>query len=296
MGRATTWMVALLLAAVPGTLAPAAEVRSDSYPQILATRTTELVVHQVASNPLVHVFDIPTLTQQGEMFNRIVALIEQINAPRDRVLSDTELAAHIQSVGRTSATFSFGNDFRTSELVKFFNLADFSGVTLNPDEERLRAYLLDAGLAMTRWGSLTVRFPDQVILSVPQRQMHALPGGGGLEVSQAARETVLRHELSHAEYYTNRPYADFCRRFWAKAMTDAERAAFRKFLGSHSYDARNEELMINETQAYLMHTPDPGSFSAQKVGLPQATIESLRARFLAGNPPTRLFDEARAAP
>ena len=43
-------------------------------------------------------------------------------------------------------------------------------------------------------------------------------------------------------------------------LTDAQRAGFRRFLGSEGYDTANEDLMLNEAQAYLVHTPDPRYF------------------------------------
>ena len=52
--------------------------------------------------------------------------------------------------------------------------------------------------------------------------------------------------------------------------------------------------MINEGQAYLMHTPDPRLFSAAQVKLPQQRIDALRARFWAGPPPSALFQHERS--
>src|SRR3546814_13564593 len=70
------------------------------------------------------------------------------------------------------------------------------------------------------------------------------------------------HELSHGEYFTNAAYRDYCARFWSEALTPAERAAVTAFLQRLSYDARNQDLMINEMKAFLINTPDPRVFSA----------------------------------
>ena len=64
-------------------------------------------------------------------------------------------------------------------------------------------------------------------------------------------------------------------------MTDTERAAFTKFL-ARNYDFTNEELMINEAQAFLAHTPDPRAFNAAMVGLSGQTLGRLRERFWLG--------------
>lgn len=50
----------------------------------------------------------------------------------------------------------------------------------------------------------------------------------------------------------------------------------------------NEELLINEMQAYLMFTHDPKSFSARKLGVPDAELQRMRDAFRRGKPPTRM--------
>ena len=48
--------------------------------------------------------------------------------------------------------------------------------------------------------------------------------------------------------------------------------------------------MINETQAYLMHTADSRFFNAQVLGMSQDALDHLRAAFLLGMPPGWLRD------
>lgn len=246
---------------------------------------TEVSAIQLRENPSIFVLTLPTLAEQGAMFNRVVALIERAGVSRDEVLSDAALDEYIRSVGRTPVTFTFGNDFRVSELVKFFNLADRDGVTLTSQEAGLRDFITRNGLAKTRYGFLQVNFPDRIILSVPAIHSQELGNGGAIRINQAARDTILFHEIGHGEYYTNPWYADYCRRFWG-SMPERERSAFRKFLGGRSYDTGNEELMVNEMQAYLMHTPPGPAITPEALGLSAAAIDALRQRFLAGNPPS----------
>ncbi len=286
---ATALTVGLALA--QGAAAELPQPGMAGYRQMLDNRTAELQVFTYVGNPDILVLDIPTLEQQGAMFNRLVTLIERMGAPRDRVLDDAQLDEYIRSIGRTPATFAFGNDFRTSELTVFFNLADHAGIQLNDQELMLRDFLITQGFMAERRGFYQKLGPDRVILSVPQEQQHRLPSGQTLRITPLARQTILRHELSHGEYYANRDYRAYCRRFWAEQMTDADRAVFRKFLGERAYDMENEEMMINETQAYLMHTPDPGAFNPDRFGLKRARIEELRRAFLAGNPPSVLFQD-----
>ncbi|MFN3076347.1 MAG: hypothetical protein ABT940_05620 [Alphaproteobacteria bacterium] len=267
------------------------EVTSPSIAAVESARTAQLVARQLAANPDILVLDFPTLEQQGLMFNRVVAMIERQGAPRERVLSDQELAELIRSVGRRTATFAFGNDFRVSELVKFYNLAEEGAVELNGEETRLKSFLEAKGYMRRKFGFYNHIHPDRVILSLPQEA--GADGPDRVVITHTTRNAILRHEVAHGEFYANDDYAGYCERFWANVLTDEERKAFRAFLVTKNYDPNNEELMINETQAYLLHTPDPNVFSAAKVKLTQAAVDALRAKFWAGNPPSRLFRSER---
>jgi hypothetical protein len=67
-------------------------------------------------------------------------------------------------------------------------------------------------------------------------------------------------------------------------LTAQERQRFIRFLGSLDYDTSNEELMVNEMQAMLMHTPDERAFSADAVGITASDLARLRTRFRQGWP------------
>ena len=110
-------------------------------------------------------------------------------------------------------------------------------------------------------------------------------------VDSYLRDTILRHELSHGDFFTNKAYRDYCRRFWQRELTQKERMIFRDFLISADYDPSNEYIMINEMQAFLMHTPDARAFSAAHLNVSESYLADLRRRFVAGDPPSTLFDE-----
>lgn len=264
-----------------------------SYRQILANKAPHLKLFQWDGNPRILLLDFPTLGEQADMFNRIVALVERMGVPRDRVLTTEELSAYIKTVGRTPYTFALGNDFRVSELVTFFNLLDYSRLSPTAGEAALRDYLLSSGYMGEKFGFYQLVAPDRVILSIPQEQAQPIGEGRTLRITAAARTTILRHELSHGEYYANKYYTDYCRQFWRFALSPDQRQAFVKFLGDRSYDTNNAEMMVNEGQAYLFHTPDPGSFSAKAVGLEPAELDTLRKMFMDYNPPTPLFEAAK---
>lgn len=254
---------------------------SADFSTLLENRTDVPMVFAYQGRRTITVIDFPSLTSQGRMFNRLVALIERIGAPRGQVLSNEELARFIKSVGKTDATLAYGNDFLVSELVVFFNLAEMGNVQLNREEIALRDFVNEQGLMALRNGFYQARVPSAVILSLPQERP---ADAANPPVSALARQTILAHELSHAEYYTNPAYANHCRRFWHTEMTEAQREAFRQFLTKGGYNPDNIEMMINETQAYLMHTPDVRAFSPRQVGLSDADVTRLRQKFRAAYP------------
>jgi hypothetical protein len=108
--------------------------------------------------------------------------------------------------------------------------------------------------------------------------------GADPRVSQGARAAILRHELSHGEFFSNPAYAAYVHAFWLTALTAPERTAFRSFLAKDGYDTGNEELMYNEMQAYLMFTRDLHFFTASLAGLQPVRLVELQSRFLAGMP------------
>lgn len=252
---------------------------AGDYSVVLNATPGSLSVFDYEGRNGILIIDFPSLLDQGRMFNRVVALIERMGAPRERVLSNADLAAFIKSVGKTEATLAYGNDFMIAELVVFFNLAEIGNIQLTGQELALRQFLLDRRMMIYRNGFFQAVSPKAVILSIPQISAGA---PGSPPVNHLARRTILSHEISHGEYYTNPQYANYCRQFWKESMTDPQRAAFRKFLSSSSYNPDNEEMMINEGQAYLMYTPDPRAFSAKLVGLSDKEITALRRKFRSG--------------
>lgn len=255
------------------------------YEAILAAKSEAVQVFAYPGRQPIFVIDFPTLAAQGRMFNRIVALVERMGVGRARVLDDQELAQFIRSVGKTEYTFAYGNDFLVSELVVFFNLAEYGSIALTAEERALRAFLIEQGLIRERFGFLQAARPNAVILSIPQEK----PGGSEPAVTALARQTILMHEISHAEFYTNPLYRAWCRRFWREVLSERQRGALRAFLAKSGYDPDNEELMINEAQAYLLYTPDPRAFNAQMAGLAERELAEMRAAFLKGFPDAPLY-------
>jgi hypothetical protein len=254
--------------------------------QVLEAQAQTLSLWQLAENPEVFIFDFPGLAYQGRSFNRITQFTEQqFNEPYPRVLNNQELASYIQASRRTQSDFAFGHDVLVSELVQFFNYALRDKIQLNPEEVVIRDFLLEQGLIRFWRGFYQGMRPDVVVLAVPQVQ-NRKPDEP--MVTAGARYAILLHELAHAEYYTNIHFRKFCQRFWYETLQPEQRDAFKRFLANFNYAVNNEELLINEMQAYLMFTPDRHSFSARKLGVSEQELQSMRAAFRSKVPPIAL--------
>ncbi len=265
---------------------------SAAFEEIADNVATSLKVFRYSGNANILVFDYPSLRAQASALNRIATLVESRDAPRDRVLSDGELVSHIEATGANQDTFYIGHDYRAADIARFFNLADDD--TLNAAERRLKATLVELDFIRLADGAYQVVKPEKVLVTVVQRQADDPTTAASEQVDDDLRDAILRHELSHGEFFTNSAYRDYCVTFWRDEMSAPERAGFRAFLTRLNYDPANERLMINEMQAYLMHTPDTGIFNPAILGTTAAELDGLRRRFLAGDPPSRLFEDGAA--
>lgn len=258
----------------PPVASPAAEARIADIAtlateaEIARHRADRLGVFRLAENPRIIVLDYPSLAEQGLALNRAAALVEKAGLPRDRVLNDAELEQAIARAGDTLETFYYGHDYTGGDLLRFFALADRDGIRLTAQEEALRRLLGALGV--------TAGAPPQAILTIVRED--------GPTVDGIARRVILRHELSHGEFFTNPAFAAYARDAWAHVLQPEERAAFTRLLGEMGYDTGNETLMANEMQAFLVFTADERFISPATLRLPEPTVRALRDRFIAGMP------------
>lgn len=256
------------------------------FSQIVGARSGQLAVWRYTDNPNIYVFDFPGLGYQGRSFNRITQFTEQqTTEPYPRVLTDQEMATRLAAAKRSESDFAFGHDIMVHELVQFFNFAQRDKVPLNQEENAIKDFLVEQGMIREWRGFWQALLPNNVILSVPQVQDKS---AGEPLINPTARYAILLHEMAHGEYYTNAYYSQYCQRFWQESLSDGQREAFKKFLAQYNYGGGSDALLINEMQAYLMFTPDPASFSARKLGVPEQELESMRDAFRKGKPPTKL--------
>lgn len=277
---------------VPQPQAPELQVwvaPSADFAEIVNLVSPSLQTHRLAGNEAILVLDFPDLSRQARALNRLAVLVEKHDAPRDRVLNDTELAAFIARSGTNAETFYFGHDYRASDIARFFNLAQAGGVALNPDEIALRKLLIGHQFLRVSDAGYQAVPPGQALVSVAQLQADDPATPQNETIDPALRETILHHELSHGILFTDKAYREYSERFWRQEMSIAERTLFRNFLSSAGYDPANEWVMINETQAFLMHTPDTRAFSAAHLGVDEVTLARLRYRFANNAPPSAGF-------
>ena len=268
---------------------PAPRIVDARLAEILALRHAGTTTYRVAENPRILLIDFPTLAEQGLTMNRLAALIEKNGAPRDRLLSDAELAALIAHAGSNAATFYLAHDYAGPALARFFSLAESEGEPINAQERHLLDLLLAAHVLERSGAGYVPGEPEMAIVSLVQPQPDDPATPQNETVDLALRDTMLRHEVSHGEFFTNAAYRAHCERFWRDKLTEKERGQFRKFLSGAGYDPSNETLMINEMQAYLMHTPDPRAFSAAILGVTQPQLIDMQRRFMDPQPPTPLL-------
>lgn len=241
-------------------------------------------------NPAIVVIEYPNLREQGLAMNRLAAMFEKRAAHRDRVLTEGELDELMRRSGDTIATFYQGHDYPAAKMARFFSLAEAQRVLLNAQEMQLRSLLVEAGLMKRGASGAFQAVGNQAAVSFTGVQPDDPATAPDELVDSVRREAVLRHELSHGEFFANPAYRAHCMKFWRHVLREPERRMFSAYLKSLDYNPIDEELMANETQALLMHTPDSRAFNAGNLGISESVLAHLRSRFRAGEPAHGLRD------
>ena len=264
--------------------------KTASYDEILdkdnqGSKQTEMF--RFEENPTIYILDFGSysggergLEHQGKVMNRLSVYIEKEGAPRDRVLTDGELEQFILDTGRNSESFSIGRDYRAYDLARFFNQCQKQSVG-NEEELKLRSALVENGFIKKNGKGLYEPVSTKALISFPEEQSdnRDTPQREGINLWH--RKATLGHELGHGEYFTNEDYRNYCRTFWHENMSQSDRKAFLDFLDRSGYDSMNKELVINEIQAGLFHTPF--IWFSPAIDIPLERLEELRKEFLSEN-------------
>lgn len=250
-----------------------------SIPELLAGHSSGWRVARLKEHPAVIVIEFPGLAEQGAAMNRIAALLEKADAPRDRVLDDAQLAALIARAGDNSQTFYQGHDYDRVGLARFYALAQRQALPLRPQELRLQHELQAAGLLPGPTPSSAPGRDAQALITFTATQADDPSTPVDETIDAVRRASVLRHEASHGRFYTRPVYRRHCELFWREVLTEQQRENIRRYLAGIGYDRRDEELMLNEAQAFLMNTADTRAFTAAGIGMTEDELAALRTRF-----------------
>ena len=247
---------------------------------ILTAAITGFTPYRLPETNRIVVIDFPSLAEQAHMFGRIVLFIERHGAPKAHVMTQDEVRQWLEQHAQRIETLTVGNNFRASQLARFFNTARLQDEPLSGDELQLRDWLQQSGLVRQADDGLAAAEPEAVIVTLPQAS--TVPGCGACTIKDTHRKVILEHELSHALFATDDLYREYVVSFWAELTGQEDGDKFTQFLRKRGYNAGDPELLANEMQAFLMHTPDARMFPASAVGMTEEELEAMRRRFRSG--------------
>lgn len=216
------------------------------YRSLSTWRNEEFEIYSWSSFPEILILDCLDYDVQNRFFRRLAFFVEK-NGYKGKLLSNAELKGkHAWNA----------HDYRPYDLAEFYNLVARRNFTIYPEEALLRTLLISNGiLIQDEDGTL---YPGQgAVLSISR------------ESSEALRYRFFVHESSHGIYFISFEYREFVRNLW-ESMDEEDRDMWRFFLGWYGYDPDEEDLMINEFQAYLMQQSSdeaPGYFGPRMSSL-----------------------------
>lgn len=213
-----------------------------------------LRLYAITDQPGLYVLHAPSLAVQGAMFSRVVALVERRDMPRDRVVSMNAVAANARRFGEDPAGLTAGNNFSTAQIAQFFEVAQRQHASLTEGERALQTLLTQWGLIRQEAGAggpaWRAASPHDFLITIPGTGK----GPAGEVIDTEVRAAILSHELGHWRFFSDPAYAHACRTFWWHQLTYTEREALTEELASMGYDP-SDRIVIDELQAYLLHTP-----------------------------------------
>jgi hypothetical protein len=238
--------------ALPPAGAPRIDVMRIPLAQLEASLPAgpTLRLFEITDQPGLYVMHAPSLAAQGAMFSRVVALIERRDMPRDRVVSMNAIVVSAMRFGQDPAGLTAGNNFSTAQIAHFFDLAQRQPVTLTEGERTLLSILVRWGLLREEGGGWRAASTRDYLITIPATGK----GPAGEVIDTVVRSAILSHELGHWRFFSNPTYAQACRTFWWRQLSLPERTALTQQLSGIGYDP-SDRIMIDELQAYLLHTP-----------------------------------------
>lgn len=247
---------------------------------ILASQAHHLKAYLLDGLKNVVVLDFPNVRDQARVFGRVILFIEREGTPRTRVMPIAEVQDWLVQHSERFDTLTIGNNFRAAELARFFNTARLQKEPLTNEEKLFYEWLVEMGLLATLEGEVVAARTEAMVITIPQAS--TVEGCTFCTILPTHRHAILEHELAHARFSTDSTYQAFVLHFWSHRMSEPMRNQFTHFLRVRGYDAANQELLANEMQAFLMHTPHTAMFGAAAVGISEQELHALRLQFQEG--------------
>ena len=194
-------------------------------------RNPDFEVYRWCGFPDILVWDCLDYAVQNRFFRRLSYYVEK-KGFRGNLLTNRELE------GRHGWN---AHDYRAEDLADFFQLAEDLDFPLYREEWLMRDILLENGFII-RDKKGTIQEGEGAIISISRESPDFL------------RERFLVHEASHGLYFTKPEYREFITSVW-QGLPDQDKKLWRFFLGWYGYDPEDEDLMINEFQAYSIQQP-----------------------------------------
>ena len=257
-----------------------------SVATVLNSHLKDWLIGTLDTNPDVLVICFPKLSEQAVTMNRLAAYLEKASAPRNRLLNDAELKSIIARAGDLPETFYLGHDYRMSDVARFFDQAQQQQLILQPQEQRLLAMLTSAGYIKksAHYEVADAAKDSKALITVSQLTPADLRLLNFAQNDKILSAAILAHEIGHGEFLTREAYHRQSWSFWKSVLTENERTKWKILLKGLDYDLGNEELVVNETQALLLHTPDTRVFNAAHLLISEQELSRQRIRFAqAGN-------------
>lgn len=220
------------------------KVKNLPIKKIISRKNQRIDFFQYSQNPRIFILDFKNLKEQGKTMNRLASFIEKANAPKQKLLNNSELDEFIKNNGDNQENFYLGHNYSASDLARFFMTAKKQKLKLYSEE-----YLLEQILKENNF------FNYQMAVLVPEKFLITLSKEQPQKITLEKRKIILNHELKHAKYFFDSNYQQYCHKFWKNGLTQKERALFLRFLDKEYYDISNLKLVISEMQAYLIYTP-----------------------------------------
>jgi hypothetical protein len=226
------------------------------------------VMYRWVEHPDVVIIHFDSYLFQSRALSRM-AMFQEMAISRGRIMPKIELEAWFTQRGSTLEGIFGAHDYESEALAKFYNALWQSGEDPYPEELKLLDALVAEGLLHLEMGGpadvlersaapysavgdhAVLSFATRLALDESSRQLQGHP-------NRQWEGGALQHEMLHGVFFTDEAYAQRCTEFWQQRLGDEERACLRILLASLNYDPGFEELMINETQAYLLTPAGPG--------------------------------------